>query len=182
MSLCEVNVVLPVGSYKSVKGVEFLVGGSFLGVWEHFVETGGFLIGNLKNSLHGFIPFNGFINLENDVFLMDVVKCVPGNGTVCGARIDAFLASVVASLPFVSRMHITTGLAWWISLPPARIFKAFQESLGVNFIAWIISPCLDDQVAFAREMVSVKNICAAVRDFLIDKISMEVTVQRVWRS
>ena len=101
---------------------------------------------------------------------------------MCGARIDAFLALVVASLSFVSRMHITTGLAWWISLPPARIFKAFQESLGVNFIAWIISPCLDDQVAFAREMVSVKNICAAVRDFLIDKISMEVTVQRVWRS
>ena len=56
----------------------------FVGVWGHFVETGGFVIDNLTNSLHELIAFNGFINLENDVSLMDVVECIPGVGAVCG--------------------------------------------------------------------------------------------------
>ena len=62
------------GSYKTVKDVEVLVGKRFVGVWRHFVKTGRFVIGKLTNSLHEFISFNGFINLEKDVTLMDVVE------------------------------------------------------------------------------------------------------------
>ena len=74
--------------YFFVKDVKVLVGDRFLGVWGHFVETGGFFIGKLTNSLHEFIPFNGFINLEKDVSLVDSVKCVPGDGVVCS--VDLF--------------------------------------------------------------------------------------------
>ena len=60
----------------------------FVGVLGHCVETGGFVIGKLTNSLHEFIPLNGFINLEKDFSLMDVVKCIPGDGAVC--CVDSF--------------------------------------------------------------------------------------------
>ena len=53
----------------------------------------------------------------------------------CGARMEAFLASVVAKVPLGSLIRMKTGFTWWISLPPTNNRTSFHACLGVNFMS-----------------------------------------------
>ena len=53
----------------------------------------------------------------------------------CGARTEAFPASVVAKVPSGSLIRMTTDFMWWISLPPTNTRTALHAGLGVNFMS-----------------------------------------------
>ena len=78
----------------------------------------------------------------------------------CGARTEVFSASVEARVPLGKRIRITTGFTWWLSLPPTKTLTAFHACFGVKRMACTCSAKCADQVALAREIVSVTMSCA----------------------
>ena len=100
----------------------------------------------------------------------------------CGARMEAFLASVVAKVPSGNLIRTTTGFTWWLSLPPINTRTDFQACLWVKFMSCNIWARCADHVAFAREMVSVTISWTVVRSVLIPVAVCDVAVRREWRS
>ena len=143
-----------------------------------------FLTANLTSSvlIDSFIP-----STVSRVGILSRAYHVMGRSRVymsskCGARMEAFLASVVAKVPLGNIICMTTGFTWWLSLPHINNRTDLHACLGVNFMSCTFWDRCADHVAFAREMVSVTISWAVVSSVVITVAVCDVSVRRECRS
>jgi len=70
----------------------------------------------------------------------------------------------------------------WPSLPPTRIFTAFQAFFGVCFMLWICFARWEDHDAFANAIMSLTVSCAEHRTFLVKEAAVGTDVRRMCKS